>query len=68
LDCFCRLALTEEPPPASLVEPAWLLWALSSTGRGMLDVAGLPLKGMAPRPCPRPGVPLSVLPDIALFT
>ena len=67
LDCFCLLALTEEPP-ASLAEPPWLLWVGSRTGRGMPDVAGLPVKGMAPRPCPRPGVPRIVFPDIALFT
>jgi hypothetical protein len=62
LDCFCLLALTDDPP-ASLT---WLLcWAVSSTGRGMLEAAGLEVKGMFPRPGPRLGVPLRVLPDIA---
>lgn len=54
-------------PDASLA--AVVLWAVSRTGLGMLEdpeAAGLLVKGMAPRPCPRPGVPLSVpgVPDI----
>ena len=69
--CFCLLALTDDDPPASLVV-VFVLWVctVSSTGRGMLDAEGLAaaaaaLKGMPPRACPRLGVPLRVLPDIA---
>jgi hypothetical protein len=54
LVCFCRLALTEEEAPASLVP----VCAVSRTGLGIPEeAAGLLAKGMAPRACPRFGVP-----------
>lgn len=55
-------------PDTSLA--AAVLCVVSRTGLGMLEdpgVAGLVVvNGMAPRPCPRPGVPLTVpgVPDI----
>jgi len=52
--CFCRLALIAELP-ASLME----VW-VSRTGLGMLELAGLLVKGIPPRPW-RLGVPLIVL-------
>lgn len=54
LDCFCRLALTEDTP-ASLAPDG----VDSSTGLGIPDAAGLLAKGIAPRP-PRFGVPRMV--------
>ena len=61
LDCFARLALMEDAPASLLV----VVRLVSRTGRGIADddvvVDGLLVKGgMAPRPCPRPGVPLTV--------
>lgn len=41
LDCFCLLALTEE-----LASLGWE----SSTGRGILELTGLLVNGMLPRP------------------
>jgi hypothetical protein len=63
--CFCLLVLIEVP--ASLA--AVVLCVVSSTGLGMfeeeLGVAGLlVVKGMAPRPWLRPGVPL-IVPGLA---
>lgn len=55
LDCFCRLALTEE-----LASLGWE----SRTGRGMAELAGLLAKGMVPRPWLRFGVPRIVFPDM----
>lgn len=65
LDCFALLVLIEDAPASLLV----VVWLVSRTGRGMAEVLdGLLAKGMAPRPCPRPGVPRTVpgLTDIAL--
>jgi hypothetical protein len=64
LVCFCRLALTDEPP-ASLMAVLLLCEVFSKTGRGIFEVDGLLAKeGMPPRPWALLGVPLMVLPDI----
>lgn len=55
-DCFWRLWLRAEGGAPTSLAGAF------STGRGMLEPPGLPVKGIVPRPC-RLGVPL-IVPDM----